>query len=642
MRPIMENLLMNGDLSNFRISARVAIDKRVPFRRFLMTSAAIAVMAAFIPTAVDAQHIGAKTPDPEIEKPARDLLGPPSADPLVAAIDHKIAKGAIEGYLDDDFGPGVLLAVRKAYARGVFQPIWTQAGTAALRAQLKDHFGYGVVIDDIDLQDVDRLTFTRFEGEPDAQARADIELTSTFVRLANAVSGGLRDEGGADTVNDDAPNRAVLTNAIVEAGRGDVRGAFNQLEPDNPQFSALKRALRTYREIKSNGGWLAIPDGEIVKAGDRDLRIPALRTRLAVEGYETTGNPLGALSVAEIRQNAGEPEQSAVPAEKIAELQGAGSSEPGPDVYDPGLVAAVEEFQARHGLEPDGVIGPNTLRALNESVGSKIDRIVENMHRWRAQGDMGLRYVWANIPSFTAEGWNNGKREITMRTIVGKPSRETPVFSDEIEYVVPNPRWYAPVSIVRRDKLPKLQKDPGYAERGNYQIFDRQTKERVDPYLVDWTDPSSASRYQFVQAPGEKNALGKMKIIFPNQYSVYMHGTPGKHLFDKAQRTFSSGCVRLEDPVGMASWLANHDAKLDEAKILAKIESKERKWMKADRETPVHITYFTVTENEAGKISFWRDVYNRGDGIEFAEKYAPLYTSPVGTADKKSEGDTRG
>lgn len=599
------------------------------FRKALFVSVAVTALAALMPAMAEAQHTGVKTPDPEIEVPARVLLGPPSADPLVAAIDRKIVEGTVEEFLDDDFGPGVLLAVRKAYAQRVFQPVWSQAGTAALRAELKDHFAYGLVIEDLDLRDIDRLTETRFEGEPKDQARADIKLTGAFIRLANAVSGGLRDEGGVETSNDDAPNRAILTSAIIEAGRGDVKGAFAELEPEHPQFAALKRALRTYREIKANGGWLAIPDGDLVKPGDRDARLPALRARLEVEGYETEFDPLAKIETVSASTGMTGLPSSEVPASTWTEKVG-------PDVHDPGLVSALKEFQRRHGLEPDGVLGPNTLRALNESVGSKIDRIVDNMYRWRGQGDLGPRYVWANIPSFTAEGWANGQREITMRTIVGLPSRETPVFSDEIEFVVTNPRWYAPVSIVRRDKLPKMQEDPGYAQRGHYQIFDRATNERVDPYLVDWTDPASARKYRFVQMPGDHNALGKLKIMFPNQYSVYMHGTPGKHLFDRAQRTFSSGCVRLEDPVAMARWLAKHDDRLEESAITERIESRERKWLKSDEETAIHITYFTVTEGPDGKINFWRDVYNRGDGIEFAEKFAPLYTAPVGTAESEN------
>ncbi|MBO6784122.1 MAG: L,D-transpeptidase family protein [Alphaproteobacteria bacterium] len=599
-----------------------------PMRQVLLASVAAAAMIAIMPKFADAQHAGAATPNAEVKAPAQEMLGQPSADPVVAAIGRAITANAIENELDGDFGPGVVLAARQAYARKVFQPVWTEAGVAAFRAELKDHFRQGVVIDELDLQDVDRLTFSRFEGEPAARAQADIGLTASFVRLANAVSGGLKDEGGADTAEDDAPNRAVLTNAIVEAGKGAVASAIDELEPDHPQYAALKRALREYRQIKSDGGWLAIPDGGLVRPGDRDPRIPALRNRLEIEGYDTSGRMLLTQSADSPAGGIGGLDQSVIPDGKLASLQNDGAPTDRPDIYDPGLVAALKEFQRRHGLEDDGVLGPNTLSALNESVTSKIDRIVENMHRWRKQGDMGTRYVWANIPSFTAEGWNDGQREISMRTIVGLPSRETPVFSDEIEFVVPNPRWYAPVSIVRRDKLPKLANDPGYANRNNYQVFDRQTEERVNPYHVDWNDPASARKYKLVQMPGDQNALGRIKIMFPTQYSVYMHGTPGKHLFDKAERTFSSGCVRLEDPVGMASWLARYDGRLDAGEIREKVESRERKWMKVGRETPVHITYFTVTVGDDGQINFWRDVYNKGDGIEHVKKFAPLYTPP--------------
>jgi murein L,D-transpeptidase YcbB/YkuD len=257
------------------------------------------------------------------------------------------------------------------------------------------------------------------------------------------------------------------------------------------------------------------------------------------------------------------------------------------------------------------------------------------MNGWRHMKAIDGRYVWANIPSYTAEGWASGKREISMKTIVGSASRKTPVFSDEIEYAVANPKWYAPVSIVRRDKLPKLQEDPSYAARNGYSIYDRATGTQVSAETVNWSDPSSATDYQFVQASGAGNALGELKIIFPNKDAIYLHGTPGKYLFDRAERAFSSGCVRLEDPASMARWISGGDATDVAAELDQALKSGQLKRVPFNTKTPVHITYMTVTSGDDGKLSFWRDIYHREKATEQATDVARPY-EPVEPAETEA------
>ena len=212
-----------------------------------------------------------------------------------------------------------------------------------------------------------------------------------------------------------------------------------------------------------------------------------------------------------------------------------------------------------------------------------------------------------------------------MKSIVGLPSRKTPAFSDEIEYTVANPRWYAPKSIVARDKLPKLQRDPSYAARHGYSIYDRSTGAKVSASTVDWTDPSSASEYQFVQAAGSGNALGQLKIMFPNRHSVYLHGTPDTHLFDRDERAFSSGCVRLEDPVRMAEWIAGEAGLEGDETVREAVNSGRNERLNFTTTTPVHITYFTVTADDEGMPYFWRDIYREEAPIVAASEVAELY-----------------
>lgn len=388
-------------------------------------------------------------------------------------------------------------------------------------------------------------------------------------------------------------------------------------EPQHPQYQSLKADYALYSRIMEAGGWKAIPDGEAFELNDQDPRIPALRERLAAEGYVSVPDLGGIIADIATMISTSELHGAALTAEIRAHAQSRMIT------YDGLLLDELKAFQRHHGLEDDGIFGPKTLDAMNESAISKRNRIASVMQTWRDYGDMGERYVWVNIPSYTVEGWAGNSRQISMRSIVGMRSRQTPVFSDEIEYIVTNPRWYAPVSIVRRDKLPKLQNDPGYAARNGYRIYDRATGRRVQAENVNWYDPGSAVNYQFVQNSGLNNALGELKIIFPNKDAIYLHGTPGKSLFERPQRAFSSGCIRLEDPVAMAKWLAETDTDIDPVALQAAVDSRVLKRFDFTEQTPVHITYMTVTSGDDDKAIFWRDIYQR-DIIEPETRIARL------------------
>ncbi len=595
---------------------------------------AVAVMLAVTPSAF-ANH-------PNDAAPAK-YESPVHEDNLQIEVDSRMAAAVQDLFIEEEFealfgadaSEGELMLARSAYAQRLFEPVWTYDGVDALLEAVASVDRYGVVMSEQDRQRVSILADRRFTGGDAAdRARADILLTAEWFDLMARIGGPLENMGEATASQTNAPARSELVVLLERSGQGDVRSSAEHVAPQAAQFQMLQAELERYQTIEARGGWMAIPDADdILEPGMTDARVPAIRERMIAEGYYTAGDLLE--RTAEFfAQNA------SVEADFVSvTTEGSDAPEAGieteteaeaPDynewyiTYDETLVEAVEAFQEQHGLEIDGVLGPNTLEALNESVDSKVDRIRAAMDFWREQGDMGDRFVWANVPSFTAEGWANNQPEISMRAIFGLPSRATPIFSDEIEYAVANPRWYAPVSIVSRDKIPHMQEDPGYAARNGYTIVDRETGSTVAAETVDWYADNAGSRYQFIQAPGDNNALGELKIIFPNQHSVYLHGTPSVHLFDRAQRAFSSGCVRLESPVDMAMWVAGEDFESAED-LQEALDSSELRRVDFETHVPVHITYVTVTVDEEGHARFWRDVYHRENSIRMEDRVAPLW-----------------
>ncbi|NNC37728.1 MAG: hypothetical protein EX271_01525 [Acidimicrobiales bacterium] len=540
------------------------------------------------------------------------MMGDELDRPIAMVIEDRLTTPKKLKKIENEFGSAGAKVLTRSYAGRLYRPIWTEVGAESLQGVVDNLFDHGIVSDQILRNDLRRTIKSRFTSKsPKSRAKADIQLSLAWLRTAKAIGGGLKDEGGMATPMKIGVKKFNLTDSLLQSGLGKSSTELFAMAPNTHDYQKLIAALATYRELAANGGWRGIPEGDAIEVGDKDPRVPALRTRLRAEGFYD-----------------------------LEQLLRSPDADIAIDVLDENTVIALKKFQRRHGLNEDGILGNNTLKAMNESVESKIDKISDALHRWRYQGDMGQKYIWANIPSYTATGWNRGKKEITMRTIVGKPRFATPEFSDQVEYMVANPKWYLPVSIIRRQKVPKLKRDPGYADKYGYNIYDRKTGEKVDAYSVDWTERGVARKYRFVQEAGEGNALGDMKIIFPNQYSVYLHGTPGEHLFEKAQRAFSSGCVRLEDPVRMAKWIARHDDEVARTDITEAIEETENTRFELDEHVPVHITYFLVTANDDGSVNFHRDIYKRDDGIRTVKKMAKLYKPKPTTVGAHLDGES--
>jgi len=408
----------------------------------------------------------------------------------------------------------------------------------------------------------------------------DVLLTDALLDLIHDLAIGRLDPAKADPQwhieRDDVDPAAILQNALLSPH---VRNTLNQLLPQSSQYHQLTRALSEYRRYVARGGWQRLPDSLplLLKPGAEHEAVPALRERLSIEDAYLT-----------------RPEFD------------------GSVLYDERLVQAVKNFQRKHGLKQDGIVGPNTLSALNITAEAMVDKIRINLERFRwLPDDLGERYLLVNLGSYQLTAVENNNIKLNMKVIVGKETRSTPSFSSAMSHIVINPYWNVPHKLARRDLLPKQKANPDYFYLNEFNVFLRETgfETAVDPYMVNW-DAVSADEFPFrlQQRPGEHNALGRLKFMFPNPWNIYLHDTPDKALFDEAQRNFSSGCIRVAQPLELAEFSLNRDNARDS--VLSRIESGRNLGEKLDEPLPVYAVYFTVWPYD-GEVFFSADPYKR-------------------------------
>ena len=354
-----------------------------------------------------------------------------------------------------------------------------------------------------------------------------------------------------------------------------LSGYLDRTFPRDELYRRMQAYLLQYRELAAAGGWPRVPGGPTLRPGHGDERLAPMARRLAITGD--------------------------LPADAVAD----------PAVYGGALEAAVKDFQARHGLYVDGIVGPATLRALNVTVEQRIEQIRVNLERSRWVLDsLEDDFVIVNIAGFRVYLFRDHEMTWSARAVVGRTFRKTPVFRSTMRYVVFNPDWTVPYSIATQDLLPEVQRDPGYLAAGNYIVKDRNG-DVVDPSGIDWDSLGRGNfPYTLVQQPGTGNALGEIKFMFPNEHAVYLHDTPAKGLFDRADRTFSSGCVRVENPFEFAELILQANG-LDAAGIQKLRFSRQTKTVFLDRPVPVLLLYWTAEAGRDGRIRFYEDIYDR-------------------------------
>jgi murein L,D-transpeptidase YcbB/YkuD len=422
-----------------------------------------------------------------------------------------------------------------------------------------------------------------------ASALADAEVKVSF-----AVLGYSRDARGGRidpsrlTENLDPSLAVPDPMEVLEsiAIRSDPAAYLRSFQPDQPQFEALRNMLIELKGGKETKKVVQIPDGPTLKKGVEDEQVALLRTRLQVaSGSE-------------------------------------GDSATNANLFDDAVDAAVKDFQKSRGVAPDGLVGPGTRRLLNQqhheaSSPGKVRLILLNMERWRwLPHDLGAFYVNVNVPEFMLKVVDDGTTIHTARVVVGKPDKQTPIFSQDMQEVVFNPFWNVPNSIKTEEIRPYLRDEGGWFGGGgwNTSVLERHNLRinvggrEVDPGTIDWgrVDIRSLNIYQ---PPGPDNVLGVVKFVFPNKHDVYMHDTPQRFLFAKPVRAESHGCMRVQNPDQLAAVLLKRDQGWSQGRIASAIANGYDQHVKLEQRIPVYITYFTARVNEDGSLSTFGDLY---------------------------------
>ncbi|MCX6566162.1 MAG: L,D-transpeptidase family protein [Candidatus Aminicenantes bacterium] len=442
-------------------------------------------------------------------------------------------------------------------------------------------------------------------GPNDANGFADLDmiLSDSFLMLASHLESGAIDP---ETIKADwfiktrqADLLAVLRDALAAGAIGE---SLYALHPRHPWYTSLEDALPPAFEIQKKGGWGEVPAGPTLKIGATGPRVEALLRRLLASG-----------DMPEVASTTG----------PVA-----------PAVFDDSLVEGVKRFQARHGLEPDGSVGPATIGTLNVPVERRIEQIKANLERWRwLPSNFGERYILVNIASFTLDVIENGHSVLSMPVIVGRDYRETPVFGAEMTYLVLNPTWTVPPKLAVEDILHKVQKDPGYLAAKKIRVFSDWTEKavEVDPATIDWS-ALSATRFPYLlrQDPSPANSLGRIAFMLPNTYSVYLHDTPERWLFERAERILSSGCIRLADPIALAEYLLTGEKGWGRREIIDAIGKGVTRIVRLSRPIPVFLVYLTAWVDDRGIVHLQRDVYGRDTPLIRALAEPPPSPRPDG------------
>ena len=480
--------------------------------------------------------------------------------------------------------------VRQVYADRDYQPFWLEGDN--LRGDTRDLIEAlchvereGLRAADYDLAGLrtELRTLRQSKGpDPKALATLDLRLTRRFLDYGADLLAGRLDPQAVDDGWYIKARRAGIDSTLRSALRAkDFDDMIVPFRPRQREYTEMVEALESYRELQAKGGWPRVPATKKLALGGRGPSVDSLRRRLQATG--------------ELRDARGKP------------------------IYNDDVALAVAKFQERHGLPPDGTAGMATLAALNVPIETRIRQIELNLERFRwLPSDFGPHYILVNIPDYRLYAYDDGKEVLRMRVIVGDEyGSATPVFADSMTYLVFRPRWDMPRQILVDEVIPRVRENIYYLAQHGYEVIDTARNEVVaDPSAIDWSGLDSTNiTFRVRQKGGAGNALGNVKFMFPNRFSIYLHDTPTRHLFQERERTMSHGCVRVEDPVKLAGYVLRGQGEWTEEKIrdaLQPADSADVEPLPVDlkQPVPVYLVYLTAFMRD-GVLHFRDDPYGK-------------------------------
>ncbi len=479
-----------------------------------------------------------------------------------------------------------LVLVRNFYDARSYRPAWSQDNrlmqAEMLIKAIEESYADGLTPRHYHLGRLKSLVgSTEKEPHPAATqlAAVDVLLSDAFITLGCHLSGGCVDPMTMKAEWFAARGKVDVATLLEKALRKkEVRETLARLRPVQASYDSLRRALAKYREMSLGGPWPEMPAGRPLKKGITSARVVDLRKRLAASGDLESGLTSTLL-------------------------------------FDVPLETAVRNFQRRHGLEPDGVVGRATIAALNVPLVERVRQIELNMERLRwILGNTERRFIIVNIADFHLKVVEDGKAALSMKVVVGKSYLQTPVFTSKMKYLIINPVWNVPDSIAQKELLKDIRKNPHYLSEQNMKVLRGwgDKEEEIDPGTVDWSRISAKSLpYRFRQEPGPLNPLGRIKFMFPNSFDVYLHDTPARGLFARNVRAFSHGCIRIEKPIELAEYLLRESPDWSQEKILSVIKEGVETEVPIPHPLNVHFIYLTTWVDEDYTLQFRNDIYGR-------------------------------
>lgn len=478
------------------------------------------------------------------------------------------------------------------YERRNYQPAWSNDNGPSDRADrlliaIREVVNDGFDASRYPLKQVERALMYAWHDPNNTSilVELDLMLTDLYLRVCRDLSAGLVDPSDLRMGNTDfAWNGELLHRLERGIETGDLAGTLASFRPSQPEYDRMRSAFDHYVQLAAKGDWPEIPEGKTLHPGDRSSRVRALRDRLAATGELPRG-----LSRTSTH-------------------------------YDRSLANAVRAFQENNGLSADGVVGEQTIALLNIGPAEIARKLELNLERWRwLPEDFGRRHLWVDITDGRLKMVEYDSLRLDMRIMIGRVDDPTPAFSDTMRYLVLNPYWEVPASIVMKKLYPYFSEDPSFFERHGIEVFTgwRSGAHQIDPTTVDWKsyDPGYLP-FRFRQRPGRLNAMGRIKFMFPNRFHIYIHDTPSRYLFARERYAYTSGCVRVRRPLDLASVLLEDSNWWSESRLERQLRKGSERVLHLKRPIPVHLAYFTVNVHRDGSVSLRPDIYGWDEQLD--------------------------